>query len=138
MRTDSKDHSFTVTSHHDGVLEEDVVRVPSDIFFDVNIGALFCNHLRTFIIGVEELLINLHVHLFNEHAVSRHTVTLIEDDDVTDNEVFDVDSLRGTVLATEDDTLLIHDFGAESEELLLFTPITEGLDHAGEANSDID
>ena len=83
-------------------------------------------------------MVNLHVHLLDEHAVSRHTVTLIEDDDVTNNEVFDVDSLRSTVLATEDNTFLIHDFGAESQELLLLTPIAEGLDQAGESNSDID
>ena len=63
---------------------------------------------------------------------------MIEDDDVADNEVFDVDGLRGTGLATEDDTLLIHDFGAESQELFLLAPVTEGLDQAGKANSEED
>ena len=138
MSTDSKDNGFTVTSHDDGVLKEDVVRVICDIVFDVNIGALLCDHFRTIIIREEEFLVNFHVHLFDKHAISRHTVTLIKDYYVTDNEVFGVDGLRGTRLATEDHTLLILDFSAESQELLLLAPITEGLDQAGEGNSDID
>ena len=93
MRADGKDHSLTGTSHHDGVLEKNVVGVQCDVLFYVLVRALLRDIFGAIIVREEESLVNLHVHLIDEHAVGGHSVTLIEDDDVTDNEVFDVDGL---------------------------------------------
>jgi len=80
----------------------------------------------------------VHIHLLDEEAVSWDTVTLVKEDDVTDDEVLDIDSLGGAILATQDGDFLVHDFGLETQELLLFAPITESLDHSGKEDSEVD
>jgi len=80
----------------------------------------------------------LHIHLFDEEAVSWDTVTLGEENDVTDNELLDEDVLRGARLATEDGHFLIHDLLAESQELFLFAPVTESLDGSSEEDGEED
>jgi len=94
--------------------------------------------LRSWGITVELLLINVHVHLLDKKAVSWDAVALVEQDNVTDNQVFDVNSLGGAILATENGDLFVHNFGLEAQELLLFAPIATGLDRGSEEDSEVD
>ena len=80
----------------------------------------------------------MHVHLSDEEAVGGDAVTLVEQNDVTNNKVLGVDGLSGAVLATEHGDFLVHDLGLETQELLLFTPVTEGLDHGGKEDGEVD
>jgi len=43
----------------------------------------------------------MHVHLLDKEAISWDAVTLVEEDDVTNDQVLGVDSLGGTVLSTK-------------------------------------
>lgn len=62
----------------------------------------------------------------------------MENDDITNDEVFVVDSLSGAFCAANDIDLIFLNFLCKEQELLFFTPITEGLDQASEQNSDED
>lgn len=135
--TNGENDSLAGTGHNNRVLEEDGIRVLVLVLLDIVVRALFDGHFRVIDMLVELLLVNLHVHLFDADAVSWDAVALVEVDDVTNNKVRDVDSLASAVLATEDSHFFVHDFLAESQELLLLTPITEGLDGGGEENSEV-
>ena len=80
----------------------------------------------------------MHVHFFDENAVSGDTVALAEEDNVTNDQLANHNSLGGAILTTEDSTLLVHDFAAEAEELFLLTPVAEGLDESSEEHSEVD
>ena len=80
----------------------------------------------------------MHIHLLDQDAVGGHAIACVEKDDVANDEIFAVDGLGGAVLATEDRDFLILDLILEAQELLLFTPITEGLDHGGKEHGEVD
>ena len=74
----------------------------------------------------------------DQDAVSGDAFALVEQDDVANNDVLRVDSLRGAILATEYDNFLILNLVLQAQELLLFTPVTEGLDHGGKEDGEVD
>ena len=73
-----------------------------------------------------------------KEAVSGDAITLVEQDDVADDEVLNVDSLAGAVLAAENLNLLVHDLLLEAQELLLLAPVAQSLDHASEDDGEED
>ena len=80
----------------------------------------------------------MHVHLLDQDAVSGHAIALVEEDDVANDEIFAEDGLGGAVLAAEDSDLFVLDLVLEAQELLLFTPVAEGLDHGGKEDGEVD
>jgi len=115
-----------------------MIRVLIYVLLDILVGALLSDAFRSWSIAIELLLINMHVHLLDKEAVSGDAVTLVEQNDVANNKVLNVDGLRGAVLATEYGDFLVHDLLLEAQELLLFTPVTEGLDHGGKEDGEVD
>ena len=87
---------------------------------------------------MELLLVDVHIHFLDQDGVSGDTIALVKEDDVANNNILGVDSLRGAVLATKYDNLLILNLVLEAQELLLFTPVTEGLDHGGKEDGEVD
>jgi hypothetical protein len=73
----------------------------------------------------------------DEEAVSWYTVSGLEEDHVTNDEVRDVDSLGGSVLASEDGGLLVHDLRSQVQELSFFSIVAEGLNHSSEGDSEV-
>lgn len=134
----SKDESFASSGHNNGVLEQDWVGVRDLILLNGLVGALLLNRLGAIGVGEELLLVDSHIHLFEEEAVSGDAVTLVDKDDVTDDEVGYVDGLGCAVLTTQYCHLFVHDLFAESQELLLFAPITEGLNCGREEHGKVD
>ena len=136
--TNSEDDSFAGSGHDDGVLEEDGVRVVADVHLDVVVAALLFGHFGVHHVCVELFLVNLHIHFLNEEAVSGATVTLVKKDNVTNDEVLNIDGLGGSVGTTEDGNFFVHNFLTEAQKLLLFTPVAEGLDQSGENHGKVD
>ena len=68
-------------------------------------------------------MVNKHIHLTNEDAISRHAVSSFKKYNVTDNEVVHKDTLASAVLSTENGNFLQVDFFLEVEELLLLSVI---------------
>ena len=134
----AENESLTSTTHDNGVLEEDVVWVVLLVLLGILVGALFDSVVSTNDVWENLNLVNVHIHLLDKEAVSWDAVTLVKENDVTDDEVFDIDSLGGAILATQDSDFLVHDFGLETQELLLFAPVTESLNHSGKEDSEVD
>ena len=61
-------------------------------------------------VGIVVLLVSLHIHLFDEQAVSRYAVTLVEQNDIANDEAASVDGLGGSVLPSEHSNFLVHNF----------------------------
>ena len=135
---DGEDEGLAGTSHDDGVLKEDHVRVDSLVLLGVAIGALLHSVVRSWHIRVDLLLVDMHIHFLDQDAVSGDAIALVEEDDVANNDILRVDSLGGAVLATKYDNLLILNLVLQAQELLLFTPVTEGLDHGGKEDGEVD
>lgn len=138
MLTDGKNDGLTGAGHNDGVLEEDGIRVEADIFIDVLVGDLLSGALRSIHVRVVVLLVDVHIHFFDKDTVGGDAVALLEQDDVSNDKVLHKDGLGGAVLASKNSDLLTHDLLAELEELLLFTPVANGLDCAGEEHGEED
>ena len=62
----------------------------------------------------------------------------MEEDNVTNDEFRDVDSLGGSVLPSEDCGLLLHDLSSQVQELPFFSIVAKGLNQCGEADSEVD
>jgi len=83
-------------------------------------------------------LVDFHIHLGDENAVSGGAVTLFEQNDVADDEILAEDGLRGAHVTTEHINFVVLDFLLKEQELLLLTPIAEGLDQTSEQDSEGD
>ncbi len=136
--TNGEDDSFAGSSHDDGVLKEDGVRVVADVHLDVVVAALLFGHFRVHHVWVELFLVDLHIHLLDEEAVGGATVTLVKKDNVTNDEVLNIDGLGGSVGTAEDGNFFVHNFLTEAQKLLLFTPVAKGLDQSGEKHGKVD
>lgn len=109
-----------------------------DVLLDILEAALLGGLLRVLHIGEELLLVNLHVHLSNEDAVSGDAVALAKNDDVAYDEVLAVDGLSGAHVSTEHIDFIVLDFLLKEQELLLLAPVAEGLDQTGEKDGECD
>ena len=89
-------------------------------------------------VGVVGLLVNGHIHFFDQQAVSWDAVSGGENKDVTNDEVVDKHGLGGTVLASENGAGFSHDLSSEAEELLLLSVVAKGSDEGGEEDSEVD
>ena len=136
--TDGEDDGLAGSAHDDGVLKKDGVGVGLNVFFAVLVGALLGGSLGSIHVREVLLLVNVHIHFFDKEAVSGDAIALLKEDDVTDDEVLDVDGLGSAVLASEDGHFLAHNFLAQFEELFLFAPVTDGLDGAGKKHGEED
>jgi hypothetical protein len=87
---------------------------------------------------MELLLVDVHIHFLDEKAVGGDAVTLVEKDDVANDEIFAIDSLGGAILTAQNSDFLVHDLGLEAQELLFFAPVAESLDCGGEEDGKVD
>lgn len=85
----------------------------------------------------QEALVHSHVHLLCQDAVSRHTLTLVEQNDVANNQVprWDLD-LQAEAAAEDCGSLVLH-LLVQIAELLFLPYVTRGLDKQQEQNSNI-
>ena len=93
---------------------------------------------RGFSVWVVFLLVDGHVHLLNQEAVSRDTVSCSEQDNVTNDEVADGYTCRGAILASEDGSLLVQNFLSEVQELSFLSVITDRSNEGGKDDSEMD
>jgi hypothetical protein len=107
-----QDHSFAETTHYDGVLEQDRVWVFLDVSGRFVVRALLNSFFGICYVRIVILLINLHVHLFDKYAISGDAVSLVKQNDITNDKLINVDGLRGSILTSENSDFLIHDFSA--------------------------
>jgi len=107
-----QDHSFAETTHYDGVLEQDRVWVFLDVSGRFVVRALLNSFFGICYVRIVILLINLHVHLFDKYAISWDAVSLVKQNDITNDKLINVDGLRGSILTSENSDFLIHDFSA--------------------------
>ena len=136
--TDSENEGLASASHDNGVLEEDHIRVALLVPLCVGVGALLDSVFGAHHVGEERLLVDVHIHFLDENAVGRDAVALVKEDDVANDEIFAVDGLGGSVLATKNSDLFVLDLILEAQELLLFTPVAECLDHGGKEDGEVD
>ena len=135
--TNTENNSLSTASHDKGVLEENWVRVLL-VFLCILVRALLLDSVLSLKLDVVHALVNEHVHLFNEKTVSWNLVSGLQEDDVTNDKLRGEDSLGGSRLASQNSDLLVLNLTCQSEELLLLTPITKGLDEASEGHSKVD
>ena len=136
--TDGEYESLASTCHDDGVLQQAWIRIVLLVRLDILVRALLGDHLGILLVLEELLLIDAHIHLLNEQAVSWDTVSLVEEDDITDNEVTRVNGLGGTRLTAKDSYFFINNFLLEPQELLLLAPVAESLDRGSKEHGEVD
>ena len=136
--SDGENEGLASASHDNRILKEDHVWVALLVLLCVGVGALLDSVLGAVHVGEERLLVDVHIHFLDENAVGRDAVALVEEDDVANDEIFAEDGLGGAVLAAEDSDLFVLDLVLEAQELLLFTPIAESLDHGGKEDGEVD
>ena len=69
-------------------------------------------------------LVHRNIHLFNQDAVSRYSVTLLNMDDVANNKVIQFDRLSLSKRTSVHSNFLFIDFILEAQELLVLTVVT--------------
>lgn len=73
-------------------------------------------------------LVNHNVHLVNEDAVSWHAITLLNVNDVTDDEIFELDGVCGAVGSSINNDLLLVHLVLQTKELFVLAVVADGTD----------
>lgn len=70
-------------------------------------------------------LINSDAHFLNKDTIGWHAITLLNVDDVTDDEVFDANRFSGSISSTINSDLFPINLILETKELPIFTVVTQ-------------
>lgn len=84
------------------------------------------------------LFIDGHIHLFDQKAVGRDSVTLLEKKDVAYDDVLDWDLGGDAVLAADDGGLLSLDLFNQVLELIFLAKVTDRRDQSHKKDGNID
>ena len=93
MFADCEDDGLARACHHDSVLEQGGVRVLHLVLLRILVTALLHAHLKAFHVRVELLLVDSHVHLLDQEAISRHAIASIQQDNIADHQILHIYSL---------------------------------------------
>ena len=85
--TDGKYESLASSCHDDGVLQQAWIGIGVLVRLDILVRALLGDHLGILLVLEELLLIDAHIHLLDEQAVSGNTVALTKQNDVANDDV---------------------------------------------------
>lgn len=83
-------------------------------------------------------LVDLHVHLLDEEAVSWNAITLLEKHNVTNDDFCERDLGRDSILASDNCRILCLNLSVQVTELALFAEVADSRNCGHEENSNVD
>lgn len=90
--------------------------------FRVLNGEAFCHICQILMV---HRLINSDAHLLNQDAIGWHAITLLNVDDVADDEIFDANRFSGSISSTINSDLFPINLILETKELPIFTVVAQ-------------
>ena len=138
MIANSANHSLGLALHNLAVREKNIIGVAQVVVFlqvvlliEIGNRLLLNDFVLARLLAVNGL-VDDETDLVEQNAVSWHPVSLGQLHDITDNYLLDWNGRGCSISTSVDDDLLVVYLIIELQELLLFDPVAEGTEHAGE------